>query len=55
MVCSPVSPKDEGNLHQFGSKVLPGLFTGHALNAGGYWTGDLFVVDADDVEKTSRN
>ena len=55
MLESPISPKDKGNLHQFGSKVLPGLFTGHTLNAGGYWSGDLFVVDAEDVEKTSRN
>ena len=30
----PVSAEDLSRLHQFGSKVLPGKFLGHALHAG---------------------
>ena len=29
-----ISAKDQSRIHQFGKKVLPGLFTGHALYAG---------------------
>ena len=28
------SAKDQSGLHQFGSKVLPGIFLGYALHAG---------------------
>ena len=27
----PISAKDQSRLHQFGKKVLPGIFTGYAL------------------------
>ena len=27
----PISAKDQSRIHQFGKKVLPGLFLGHAL------------------------
>ena len=30
-----ISAKDQSRLHQFGSKVLPGIFFGHALYVGG--------------------
>ena len=30
----PISAKDQSRLHQFGSKVLPGIFLGYALYAG---------------------
>ena len=30
----PTSPKDQERLHQFGKKVLPGIFLGHELIAG---------------------
>ena len=33
----PISAKDIGRLHQFGPKVLPGIFLGNALHAGGIW------------------
>ena len=38
----PISAKDQLRIHQFGKKVLPGLFLGYALYAGGlgketYW------------------
>ena len=31
----PISAKDQSKIHQFGKKVLPGLFHGYALYAGG--------------------
>ena len=32
--CYPISAKDQARIHQFGKKVLPGLFLGYALCAG---------------------
>ena len=31
----PIIAKDQSRIHQFGKKVLPGLFLGYALYAGG--------------------
>ena len=30
----PITAKDQSIIHQFGKKVLPGLFLGYALYAG---------------------
>ena len=30
----PISAKDQSRLHQFGPKVLPGIFLGYAVYAG---------------------
>ena len=30
----PITAKDQSKIHQFGKKVLPGLFLGYALYAG---------------------
>ena len=30
----PITAKDQSRIHQFGKKVLPGLFLGYALHAG---------------------
>ena len=30
----PVTAKDQSRIHEFGKKVLPGLFLGYALYAG---------------------
>ena len=40
----PISAKDLSRLLQFGKKVLPGLFLGCALYAGGIWKGDIRAV-----------
>ena len=32
--CYPVSAKHQSRIHQFGKKVLPGLFLGCTLHAG---------------------
>ena len=38
-------------MHQFGKKVLPGIFLGYALYAGGIWKGDIMVADIEELEK----
>ena len=35
---------------QFGKKLLPGLFLGHALYAEGIWKGDILVADIEELE-----
>ena len=37
-------------IHQFGKKVLPGLFLGYALYAGRIWKGDIMVADIEELE-----
>ena len=46
----PISAKDQSRIHQFGKKVLLGLFLGYALYAGGIWKGDVMVADLDELE-----
>ena len=46
----PISSKDQSRIHQFGKKVLPGLFLGYALYAGRIWKGDFFVADVEELE-----
>ena len=46
-----ISSKDLSRLHQFGSKVLPGMFLGYALHAGRIWKGDLVVADIEELEE----
>ena len=44
----PISAKDQSRIHQFGKKVLPGLFLGYALCAGRIWKG--MVADIEELE-----
>ena len=46
----PFSAKDQSRIHHFGKKVLPGLFLGCALYAGGIWKGDVLVADLEELE-----
>ena len=46
----PITAKDQSRIHQFGKKVLPGLFLGYALDAGGIWKGDVLVADLEELE-----
>ena len=46
----PITAKDQSRIHQFGKKVLPGLFLGYALYAGGIWKGDIMVADLEELE-----
>ena len=45
-----ISTKDKSGLHQFGTKMLPGIFIGCALNSGRVWTGGLVITDWHDME-----
>ena len=49
--CHAISAKDQSRLHQFGPKVLPGIFLGYVLYAGGIWTGDIMVADIEELEQ----
>ena len=46
----PIIAKDQSRIHQFGKKVLPGLFLGYALYAGGLWKGDVLIADLEELE-----
>ena len=46
----PISAKDKSRIHQFGKKVLPGLFLGYALYAVWIWKGDVLVADLEELE-----
>ena len=45
-----ITAKDQSRIHQFGKKVLPGLFLGYALYAGGIWKGDVLIADLEESE-----
>ena len=42
--------KDQSRIHQFGKKVIPGLFLGYALYAGRIWKGDVLVADLEELK-----
>ena len=46
----PITAKDQSRIHQFEKKVLPGLFLGYALYAGGIWKGDVLIADLEELE-----
>ena len=46
----PITAKDQSGIHQFGKKVLPELFLGYALYAGGLWKGDVLIADLEELE-----
>ena len=46
----PFTAKDQSRIHQFGKKVFPGLFLGHALYAGEIWKGDVLIADLEEFE-----
>ena len=47
----PISPKDQARIHQFGKKVLHGIFLGYELVAGELWKGNILKADLEDLEK----
>ena len=50
----PITAKDQSRIHQFGKKVLPGLFFGYALYAGRIWKGDVLIADLEELEDDGR-
>ena len=47
----PDSAEDILRPHQFGPKVLPGIFLSYVLYAGGIWKGDVMVADIEELEQ----
>ena len=47
----PISAKDQSRLHQFGVKVLPGIFLDDVLFAERIWKGDIMVADIEELEE----
>ena len=47
----PISAKDSSRIHQFGKKVLLGIFFGYVSYAERIWKGDILVVDLDELEE----
>ena len=47
----PISANDISRLHQFGSKVLPGIFFGYVSYAEWIWKGDIMVADIEELEE----
>ena len=47
----PITAKDQSRIHQFGKKVLPGLFLGYALYGEGIWKGDVLIQDLDVLKR----
>ena len=46
----PIIAKDQSRIHQFGKKVLLGLFLGYDLYAGRIWKGDVLIADLEELE-----
>ena len=47
----PISTKDQSSIHQFGKKVLPGIFLGYVLFSERIWKGDTLIVDLEELEE----
>ena len=45
----PITAKDQSRIHQFGKKVLPGLFLGYAMYAVRIWKGDVLIADLEEL------
>ena len=46
----PITEKDKSKLHKLGKKMMRGIFLGYVQQHGGGWSGDLYVVDWDDMQ-----
>jgi len=46
----PITDKDKARTHQFGSKMLLGIFLGYDQQEGGGWSGDLLLLDWEELE-----
>ena len=50
-----ISAKDISRLHQFGPKVLSGIFFGYVLYAGEIWKGDIVIAEIEELRWTHQN
>jgi Integrase core domain. len=49
----PITPKDKKRTHALSSKHLPGIFMGYKQQAGGGRSGDLLIVDGEEMFRAS--
>ena len=45
-----IATRDQARLHQFGKKVLPGIFLGKALIEVGLWKGDILICRSGRID-----
>ena len=55
IIYKPINEKDQARCHRFGVKMLPGLFLGYEQQAGGGWSGDLWIVDQEEIAKAEHS
>ena len=48
----PISARDQGRIHQFGKKVLPGFFLGYAVIAVRIW---ILIADIEELENVDAS
>ena len=41
----PIPPRDQSRTHQFGKKIVPGIFPGYESVAGSILEGDILMTD----------
>ena len=46
----PISVRDQSRLHQFGKKVLPGVFLGLNSSLRDFGKGDTLIADLEELE-----
>ena len=51
VACHPISTKDQSRIHQFGKKVLPGIFLVYVLYQERIWKGDILIVDLEELKE----
>ena len=50
----PKSQIDKARVHEFGSKMLQGIFVGYHQGSGGGWSRDIVVADWDHIENAEQ-
>ena len=49
----PDKPPDKARCHKYGKETLPGIFVGYKEDAGGGWSGELKIVDVEELNEAS--
>ncbi|MDP7647377.1 MAG: DNA (cytosine-5-)-methyltransferase, partial [Candidatus Woesearchaeota archaeon] len=50
----PITQKDKARLHGMGERRLQGIFVGYVQHAGGGWSGDLEIVDWEELDEATH-
>lgn len=50
----PISDKDKARVQPFASKLLQGIFVGYEQQAGGGCSGDLLIVNSEEVQNSEH-